>query len=342
VIAWGRDAAWFFEVSPGKALRSIHESRPPSEGGEKIVFNRNGTIVAHTIGRTLKLRDPRTGTEWAALTNQSFAHVLADPTGQGFCLTGSGAWYRWPVERRPDGQGLVIPPLEPVGPSGDYRWAAISSDGQVSLVQHGQDHFHFFEGDRLVDRGKTKTTHPGARFSDLSPDGRWAASGAWHVAQVKVWNARTGDEALIIETDDMSSVAFSPDNRWLVVGGKDYRFFEVGTWREAQRLARPPRERFPPAMAFASDGKMLALCHTWKTIRLVQPESGQELATLEAPDPWNISHLSFSADASLLAVAGGTSEFHIWDLRLIREQLARLGLDWELPPYPPTGLVQPR
>lgn len=29
------------------------------------------------------------------------------------------------------------------------------------------------------------------------------------------------------------------------------------------------------------------------------------------------------------------SRIHIWDLRAIREQLASMNLDWDLPPYPP-------
>jgi WD40 repeat protein len=130
----------------------------------------------------------------------------------------------------------------------------------------------------------------------------------------------------------MSSVAFSPDNRWLVIGGKDYRFLEVGTWKPVRRLTRPPMERFPPAMAFSRDGSILALCHTWRTVRLVRPDTGEDLVTLEPPAPWNISSLSFNADASLLAVAGGLPEVHIWNLRLARAQLSRIGLDWSLTP----------
>jgi hypothetical protein len=29
----------------------------------------------------------------------------------------------------------------------------------------------------------------------------------------------------------------------------------------------------------------------------------------------------------------------VWDLRLIRRELAARGLDWELPPYPPAAPV---
>jgi hypothetical protein len=37
-------------------------------------------------------------------------------------------------------------------------------------------------------------------------------------------------------------------------------------------------------------------------------------------------------------VAGSVSRrLHVWDLRLIRQRLAAMGLDWDLPPYEPAA-----
>ena len=304
----------------------------PSEGGERLAFNRDGTVLAHTIDRQLKLRNPHTGSEWAALTNLVIGNVLSDPSGPGFCLSSSRAWYRWPVQPSSQGDAIQVGPWEQVAPLEGYFWAAYSADGKTILAQHGADHFHILDGRSFKAIARSSTNHPGLRYHALSPDGRWAATGAWHNPTVKIWDARSGELVRTINTEDMSNVAFSPDNRWLVIGGKDYQFLEVGTWKPARRLTRPPMESFPPAMAFSRDGRILALCHSWRTVRLVRPDTGEELATLEPPVPWNITSLSFNADASLLAVAGGLPEFHIWNLRLIRQQLARMGLDWDLPP----------
>src|SRR5262249_62192022 len=44
----------------------------------------------------------------------------------------------------------------------------------------------------------------------------------------------------------------------------------------------------------------------------------------------------FSPDGSQLVThAGKDGALHVWDLRLIRRQLEEMGLDWDLPPYPP-------
>ena len=180
-----------------------------------------------------------------------------------------------------------------------------------------------------------KAGHPGMRWASLSADARWIASGAWHNPSVKIFDADSGEMVKNLTTEDMSSVAFSPDGKWLVIGGKDYQFLEVGTWEVKWRLQRPFAEGFPPAMTFSGDGRILALCHTWRNVRLIDMMNGDEIATLEAPKPWQISSLSFNHDASSLAVGGeNTREFHLWNLRLIRQQLSCMSLDWNLPPYP--------
>src|SRR5438105_3316980 len=47
------------------------------------------------------------------------------------------------------------------------------------------------------------------------------------------------------------------------------------------------------------------------------------------------SSLAFNADGTQLAACESRDALRIWDLRQIREQLADMGLDWDLPPYPP-------
>jgi hypothetical protein len=60
-------------------------------------------------------------------------------------------------------------------------------------------------------------------------------------------------------------------------------------------------------MAFSHDGSILVLVWSRQLVRLVDPTSGQELATLTAPDPQPISRICFSPDDSQLAVAPRTS-----------------------------------
>jgi tetratricopeptide (TPR) repeat protein len=69
-------------------------------------------------------------------------------------------------------------------------------------------------------------------------------------------------------------------------------------------------------------------------IKLVDFEAGKEIARLGIPDQTRLVPAYFSPDGALLYAFGGeTGQLHRWDLRLIRSQLAELGLDIDLPLY---------
>ena len=70
----------------------------------------------------------------------------------------------------------------------------------------------------------------------------------------------------------------------------------------------------------------------------------QPLATLEGADVSAVTSLSFSPDDTRLAVSTTKPSIQYWNLRLVREQLAELNLDYPRPPFPaqqvsPRGVV---
>jgi len=73
-------------------------------------------------------------------------------------------------------------------------------------------------------------------------------------------------------------------------------------------------------------------------IRLVDPATGREFARVDHPEQDPARWLCFSGDGVHLAsVIWSQQSTHVWDLRAIRAELARLGLDWDLPAYPPAA-----
>jgi len=88
-------------------------------------------------------------------------------------------------------------------------------------------------------------------------------------------------------------------------------------------------------LAFSPDGTVLAVARSSSEVELVDATKGwEEIVTLNSPDPEIPNWLEFSADGSQLAVVTQGHLIYIWDLRAIRDQLAGMDLDWELPPYP--------
>jgi WD40 repeat protein len=128
------------------------------------------------------------------------------------------------------------------------------------------------------------------------------------------------------------SLAFSPDGRWLMTSTiEEYRVWAAGTWELRRIIGRDWGLNVPAA--FSRDGRMLALAHSRHAVRLHDAATFEELATLQAPDPWQITWLGFTPTGGLLVATTGHA-IQFWDLPAIRTQLRVLGLDWE-PPVPP-------
>ncbi|MCI0408997.1 MAG: tetratricopeptide repeat protein, partial [Acidobacteria bacterium] len=160
----------------------------------------------------------------------------------------------------------------------------------------------------------------------------------------KVWHAQTGEPAHDFDLGEGEATtawpAFSPDGKWLVTGTyAEYRFWEVGSWQERHSLPRANAGTTIGWIVFSPDGKMVALLHDMSEVRLVDPETRRVFARL----PTGGGPYCFSPDGSqLVTYAGRDGAFQVWDLRLIRQQLAEMGLDWDLPPYPLPSSLTPR
>jgi WD40 repeat protein len=176
--------------------------------------------------------------------------------------------------------------------------------------------------------------HDDVRTVAVSPDGRMVATGSWSGSGVKIWEARGGNliRELSVDQSIVSNLCFSPDGKWLVSSGGGPRLWAVDSWREGPRIAGAV------ARAFSPDSKLLAMETGYGSVRLVDPDTGREFARLEDPNQDRARSISFSPDGSQMVTTNHDSQsIHVWDLRRIREQLAGMGLDWELPAYPPAG-----
>ncbi|MGH7967642.1 MAG: WD40 repeat domain-containing protein, partial [Limisphaerales bacterium] len=171
-------------------------------------------------------------------------------------------------------------------------------------------------------------------LAELSADGRWCAASGTSASAVRVLEVSTGKLIASLPVNRVSWLAFSSDNQWLVSCGLgDYRFWRTASWTCACSLQvqNTLSENWGRA-AFSPDGRMAAIAYSAQLIRLVDPATGNEFATLEPPQPQNISSFAFSPDGGLLAVTTSTKAIQLWDLRLLRNELAAMNLDWDLRP----------
>ena len=172
------------------------------------------------------------------------------------------------------------------------------------------------------------------RTAAVSPDGQWVATGSHESpsgAGAKVWHARTGELVRAFPVPGLCPVSFSPDGGWLVTGGGGLRLWRVGTWDEGPRVV----DAAAVAWTFAPLGDVLAI-GGHGVVRLVRPADGAELVRLPLPGQGKFHPRCFAPDGGRLYVTDSeTGGVLVWDLRLLRQGLSNLGLDWDAPRSPP-------
>jgi eukaryotic-like serine/threonine-protein kinase len=207
-----------------------------------------------------------------------------------------------------------------------------SRDGRVAAGSaHDEGAFGVLDGPsrRRIHLGPQRDV----RHVAVSPDGRWAATSTFGArnAGTSVWEISTRRRVTSLPASGFSTVLFSPDGRWLATASVGCEIWSVGSWRLERTIGSEG-----PYLAFTPDSRLLALSS--KTgVNLYESSTGSRLATFEDPDLVGPNWLAFNPDGSRLVTCGGeTRAAAIWDLRLIRQQLAAMGLDWDQPPYPST------
>jgi WD40 repeat protein len=312
------DGLRIWDLSNNKEIAHIDQT----EDGDQLGYIRS--VVFHPDGTKLITCGPG-----------------AEPT-----VPGKGGLYIWSIESGPGAMAnaLQVRKLRKIDLPKDAicEWAALSDKGRILVVADGgngqvmlRDLNHPAEWTLLPATPLLPET-PLFEFVATNPDGRWIA----YVKRRKgIWVMDSGtnnSKQLEAGTGDLFA-AFSPNGKGLVTGLNDY----YHVWRVGS-LEHPVHTLagyhgiggLAGALAFSPDGTMLAIVQSPSEVELVDTNKGWEkIVTLTSPDSSLISRLRFSPDGSHLAVVTAKA-IYIWDLRAIRQQLAKMDLDWPLPAYP--------
>jgi WD40 repeat protein len=289
----------------------------------------DGRLLALTEADGIRLWDLSAGSEVARLPSTGAQEAIFRRDGTALIVSGPTGLHVWPIA--PMGDGIPVGPPRRLSANATGS-AGLSLDGRYLVAQEGW-HATVFD---LTGRDAPVRTgdHPSVSFVAISPDGRWVATGTWHGSGVRVWDARTGKLARELPVPATATVAFSPDDRWLVTStGAEYCFWDTSAWEPHHRVRRDRAGDAPGYMDFTRRGDLIALTIAANVVQLVEPATGRHVATLEPPQLRAIDSVDFDpAGERLVTVTNGA--LRIWDLRLIRQKLAAMNLDWGPPPGP--------
>jgi len=123
---------------------------------------------------------------------------------------------------------------------------------------------------------------------------------------------------------------FSPDSRLLAVLDADnLRCFETASGEVRWRLPRTDAYLRVGEVAFSDDGRWIAAALVRRDVSLIKARTGGIAARLTNPSPASVVATAFSPDGRYLAVTLADQSAQLWDLHVLHEELAKLGLDWE-------------
>jgi WD40 repeat protein len=238
--------------------------------------------------------------------------------------SGSAGMERWPMREEESGRWTVGPPqLLKIRGS---RFSLDAEGKRVAVLYGNAIVVHELDDAREVARFE----HRGVHRVQLSSSGRWAVTTTWKGSGVRVWDATSGELLKEIAGGSAHAV-FSPDERWLAVGmGDHFSVWETGGWTCRFRIGKDGEGDLPRMVAFSNDSRLLALARAIGQLTIHLAETGEELARFESPGAEKISWTAFSRSGRFLAWASpGDQSVILWDLSLVRRELASFKLDWD-------------
>jgi WD40 repeat protein len=291
----------------------------------RVAFSPDGRRLATAGDRTIKVWDLATGQEALTLRGHLAPVYGLDFSPDGHRLvSGSGdltvrVWDASPWHDGEKGQELFT--LS--GHEGDVKSLAFHPDRWL-LASGGADGNVLF-WDPLT--GKKLSTLRRANVGQvwalaLSPDGKRLATTAANNT-LKVWALdpqRTGVIGPPIElsghTDEVHSVAFSPDSQWLASGsmpggGDCVRVWDAANGKQIKEL----RDHTWAIMsvAFSPDGQYVASASPDTTMRIWDLSTRQELDRPPPQHKGTVTSVTFSLDGKLLASGSMDQTVRVWE-----------------------------
>ena len=227
-----------------------------------------------------------------------------------------GSCFRWRVIAGTNGAKPVLQPLPLFKPAG-FEFCFPTASGVVFTTTHGSKLVGYDQLATEPERWEPTVTGP----SGISPDGRWFGVFRSYTPYFYVYRlpefelvARLTNQARI------SSFQFSPQSDELAVSSRaGVEFWNTTTWQRMRQLTNASQILYSP------DARTFWLSTGLRSAGLYDART----AELLLPLPLNTIPLTLSPDGRYLAACVDGRHVQRWDLVRVRQELRKLGLDWE-------------
>ncbi len=214
---------------------------------------------------------------------------------------------------RADGEGVTPVRSVAVSPDG-HRIAWASDDETVRVLDVGTNDLQALPtGGRFASRSVA-----------FSPDGKWLAAddGDSKSSKVLLWDARTLTTATapMPHSEDVLSISFSADSRWIATGAADgtVRVWDItGKQRFTRRAAHEPNSA-ANSVAFSPDGLFVVSGGADTTVRLWNAQTGEPIQKRSDPaENDDVTAVAFSPKGDRVVVCRANGTMRILDGRTL-------------------------
>jgi serine/threonine protein kinase/WD40 repeat protein len=329
----GKLSAW--QVGDGREYRTLMRKGLAEKGYyQAVALNTDGRLLAGGMSDGFGFWDLASGSELAFMPMTEGSNGVTDlrfePSG-ALLTSGFAGVLRWPVRADPKApERLVVGPPQRLLPRASV--IGQSQDGRVTVAcNRAVGPWQAYAGGWILHADRPNEPirlDAGADIGYIAvdPDGHWVVTVGFSSGVAKVWDARDGVLVKQLTEYGAGYPRFSPDGRWLFTNVDGGRLFAVGTWEPGPQVGY--------YYVSAPDSRLMATQPTTGVVRLVDRATEREVARLEDPDfQATASPALFTPDGGKLIGLG--KGICVWDLRLIRQHLKLMDLDWDYPELPP-------
>jgi hypothetical protein len=289
---------------------------------QQAAFSADGRWLAASGNKRMGLWDLTTSGPGALEEEGHDTHCFFTPDGQQlFCsrrMDVKNDCFRWKITAANDAQ--EPPRLEPLPlrmPRG-YTFVSLNSNSVVMTSTNGSQLLALDE----VEAGKSAWKRTTFGLNRVSPDGRWMGISR-HLSSSLYVHRLPGLEHVttLKHLTNVHHFEFSPHGDEVALCSRaGVELYSTATWKRTCLLTNFDRS----ACLYTPDGRSLWLTTEWSAVGLYDARTLEPLLLL----PTGMLPLAVSPDGRRLAVSVGMQRLELWDLKMLREQLRELGLDW--------------